>query len=49
MKVVGRAVAYDIVPFDKFDDTVDSQEMVDFATVLDEIEEEPRNGSFLPH
>ena len=23
--------------------------MVDFASVIDEIEEEPRNGSFLPH
>ena len=49
MKVVGLAVAYSIVPVLEFDDTDDGQIMVDLASMLDEIDEEPKNGSFRPH
>ena len=49
MNVVGRAVAYAIVPLLESDDTADGQVMVDLATVLRMIDDDPKNGSFRPH
>ena len=44
-------MAYDIVPRDDDDDddTADGHVMVDFASTLLLIDEEPRKGSFRPH
>ena len=47
--MVGFAVTYDTVARDELVDTADGQVIVDLASVLDEIDDEPRNGSFLPH
>ena len=49
MNVVGWEVAYSIVPVDELDDTADGQVMVDLATVLLLMEDEPKNGSLRPH
>lgn len=49
MNVVGWEVAYSIVPLVVLDDTTDGQVMVDFASVPDDIDEEPKNGSLRPH
>ena len=49
MNVVGLADAYSMVPFVEFDSTTNGQVIVDFATASLLIEEDPKNGSFLPH
>ena len=47
MKVIGCSVAYLMVPVLAFDDTTEGHVIVDLAIVLDEIDDDPKNGSLI--
>lgn len=47
MKTVGLSVAYSMVPFDESDTTADNQIMVEAASTLSLMLDDPKNGSLI--